>query len=100
MLVEAIILKGVEGNSGLKDIFKVDKAEQVLPSAHGRLLDEADALEARKGTEDVYISATLRLTSRSEASLGMPSTYRLLVASLGMWKRAIEVFCWGGGYMD
>jgi hypothetical protein len=74
MLVESVILEGVEGNGGLEDILKVDKAEQVLPAAHGGLLNQADALEAREGTEDVYITTTLRLTSRSEASLGMPST--------------------------
>jgi hypothetical protein len=100
MLLEAVVLEGVEGNGGLEDVLKVDKAEQVLPSAHRGLLNQPDALEAGEGTEDVYIGATLRLTSRSEASLGMPSTYRLLVASLGMWKRAMEVFCCGGGYMD
>lgn len=74
MLVESVILEGVEGNGGLEDVFKVHKAEQVLPAAHSGLLNQPDALKPRKGTEDVYIAATLRLTSRSEASLGMPST--------------------------
>lgn len=74
MLVESVILEGVESNCGLEDFLKVDKAEQVLPSAHRGLLNQPDALEPREGTEDVYIAATLRLTSRSEASFGMPST--------------------------
>ena len=105
VFVEAIVLEGIEGDGGLEDVFKVDEAEEVLPAAHGGLLNQPDALEPGEGTKDIYIGLALRLTSRSDASFGTPSTYRELVASLGMWKRAMEVFCCcccccGGGYMD
>jgi hypothetical protein len=84
VLVKTVVLESVEGDGGLQDIFEVHETEKVLSTAHRGLLDEPDALEAREGAENVFIKRTLRLTSLSEASLGIPSTYRLLVASCGM----------------
>ena len=53
VLVKAVVLESVEGNGGLQDVLEVHKTQQVLPPAHRGLLDEADALEARKGPENV-----------------------------------------------
>lgn len=53
MLVKAVFLEGVEGDGGLQHVLEINKAKQVFPSTYGGLLDEADALEAGEGAEDV-----------------------------------------------
>ena len=94
MLVETVVLKRVEGNGGLHHVLEINKTKQILPPTLSCLLDQPDALVARKRSENIYLPTLLRLTSRSDASLGIPSTYRLLVASLGMWNRAIDWLGW------
>ena len=53
VFIETVLLKGVEGNGRLEDIFKIDEAEQILASAGGSFLYETDALESWERTEDV-----------------------------------------------
>ena len=53
MLIEAIVLEGVERDGGLQHIFEVNKTKQILPPAACRLLYQSDALVPREGTEDV-----------------------------------------------
>lgn len=100
-LIEAVVLQGVHGDGRLQRVLEIDKAKEKLSARWSGLLDEADALEAREGTEDIWLSKHVRLTSLSLVSLGTPSTYRLFVLSDGMWNRATdELFwyiCWGGG---
>ena len=84
VLVETVVLEGVKGDGGLHHILEVNKTKQIVPAAVGCLLYQPDALVPWKGPENVCLPPQLRLTSRYDASLGTPSTYRLLVASLGM----------------
>jgi len=53
VLIKAVVLEGIEGNCGLQHIFEIHKTEQVLTPAHCGLLDEANTLETREGTENV-----------------------------------------------
>jgi hypothetical protein len=53
VLIKAVFLESVQGDGGLQNILEIDKTEEVLAPAHGGLLDEADALEAREWSKDV-----------------------------------------------
>lgn len=84
VFIESIVLKSVKGNCRLQNVLEVHKAKEVLSSTHCGFFDQTDTLESWKRAKYVQIERGLRLTSLSEASLGMPSTQRLFVASWGM----------------
>jgi hypothetical protein len=72
----------------LDRVFKVDETVVELSTALGLFNDEPGRDKPWIGSENVFVRGGLRATSRSLASIGMPSIYRQFVASDGTLKRA------------
>lgn len=53
VLVETVLLEGVEGDGRLQHVLEVHKTQQVLTSAHCGLLYQTDALEPWERTKNV-----------------------------------------------
>ena len=83
VLIKSVALEGVEGDGGLDGVLEIDKAEEVLSVGIGCFEDQPDTLETREGSKNVWVRKKLRATYLSVASFGIPSTYRLFVASEG-----------------
>lgn len=75
MLVEPVTLKSIHANGGLQIVFKVNETQQVLSACGSGFPDQADLLESWVRPEHILaLTKILRLTYRSVASLGIPST--------------------------